>query len=256
MVAKKRKPNRQRNTGRQDPAPRGGKDTDDPDDDDDPDDPDDDDDDDDDDEPSISQKDFDRIVTREKVKAARQAAKALATELGFADVDAMKAAIAKSKTPPKPKDKGDKDDDEATTPTAEEIRAELEAEHKKELAAQKLTDTIKDILTDDFDLSRKQTSAIRRMVEVDTDAEEDDIIEALEELEDELPNLFTVDSEDGEDGEEGAQRSRNRRERRPSTKPRRSSDPGRSPSRKRKPANVQTAARTLLHERYPHLKKT
>jgi hypothetical protein len=264
MVArtKDRRERDTRRTKEDDKRPsRGSRDSkDDPDDDDPDDDVDDEPDDDDDDGESFTQAEVDEIIRKRVGKTKRQSAAAVAKELGFDSIDDVKAALEAKAATPKPKaKKAASDDNEEVEVDAEAIRNEAKADADKRVAEMELTTRIKDIIQDEYpSVTRSQAEKIRKLLEdVTVKSRDDDILDALEDLEDEFPSMFKQGEEEDDDGPEpDANRRPAGRRNRSSRRDRPSSTPGRSPrSRRGKPVNHKTAATALLHERHPKTKK-
>lgn len=233
---------------------------DDSDDDDDPDD--DDDDDDDDDGETFTQAEVNEILRKRLGKAKRQTTRELLSEIGVDSVEDLKAKLEANKgtkTAPAPaknkKSEGDEEPEDKVD--VEALRKEIEADLRKKEAARDLADKIKDKLMDDYGMTAKQANKARSMVTVKPGADDDEVQDAIEELEEDFPELFSRGEEEGDEpddqGDSGRQRNRrgdrNRRDRP-------SSNPGRGPRRRRgKAPDPAVSARTLLYERHPELKK-
>lgn len=202
----------------------------------------------------LTQADVDRIVRRAKGKARRMARKEMLKTLGVENIEALQELVSKATKPPaKKKDSEDEDDDEAAQ-KAEQARKTSERQ-VKEL---ELTRKIEGVLVDKFDLKFSQAKRIRKLIEVDSNADDDEIEDAIEELQDDMPSLFDQGDEEEDDDDEDEDRpARMKRSGRTNNQNRRDSSPARSPRRQRgKKVDPKTAARTLLHERHPKTKKS
>lgn len=200
---------------------------------------------------TFTQEDVDKLIRRRVGETKRKAVSAVLEELGVDDVEAAKAAIAKANKPA-PKKKGESSKEGEGEEAKEEIDVEsIRKEIKKEFQAQldevTLTNEIEALIADRYETTMKAAKKLRKLVEVETDAEEDDIITALEDLEEDMPDLFKKKDEEEEEETPGLRQERRSR----------NSNPARSPRSPRgKGKDTRSAARTLLHERHPQTRKS
>jgi hypothetical protein len=209
---------------------------------------------------TFTQAEVNDILRKRVGKAQRQAVRKVLDDLGLESVEALKTALAKKEpaAPPAKKSSDTKDDDGNAEPVdVEAIRKEAETAANKKIAERDLTDKIKENIVDTYGLTMKQAARLRTMVTVDADADDDEIRDALEDLEQDFPDLFTRGSDRDDTDDDRNSASGKRSPRRDSDgRDRPESNPGRGPRRRRgKAPDVKSAARTLLIERHPQLSK-
>lgn len=217
----------------------------------------------------ISQRQMKAIAAREK-RAGRKAGQAsLAKELGYDSVEDMKEALARSED--------DDEEDEEPAPTAKKKAAEpVKAPARKapnkdkeradrlqaELDQERFSNKVERLLLSEDALASKASKAVA-LLELELDADDDEILEAIDKLRDELPEIFHSDSSDDgdEEGDEPGHVTRKR------TNARRRTATGASGTRRppdsntgsrkktRKAAPPKERASTRLAERHPEFAK-
>lgn len=199
----------------------------------------------------FTQDEVTKLIRREVGETKRKTMKSLLEELGAEDVDELKTLVTKAKrpAPKKPADKETDADDKGGEVDVEEITRNIKNDYQKELDEINLSHEIESMIVDRYGTTARAAKKLRKLVDVELDAEEDEIIVALEDLEKDMPNLFTKDEGEDDSGRESSgQLDRERRSR--------NSNPGRSPRSPRgKGSDPKSAARTLLHERHPQTRQ-
>lgn len=201
--------------------------------------------------------DFDAKVQAELDKRAkgikRAAAKSgrdqLLKDLGFdGDPDALKTALAKlAEKPAAPKT--DQKEDGASAAELAELRDKLataESRAAKAEAASLGTRVVTALMGEGLDFKKAQRAA--RMVGLDKpSASDDEIAEAIDDLKDDMPDLFKKgDDKSEDDSSEGQGQSRELKK----------SNPGSTPPSRKRPADPQATARARLASRHPNLNKS
>jgi len=187
----------------------------------------------------MSQRRFSAVMTREKDEGRRAAKRDLLGELGVEDVDELKDIVKAAQ------DAADKDTNDTARLQREADQARRVAEAAKAEAKQARFEAKLDRRLMAADVPAKRVDKVRRLLDVEVGAEDDEVADAIEDLKEEFPDLFRVTAPDTSEDEEesnGSQRSGPTH-----------SDPGRSPRKKQSPASVQDQAKSLLHERHPNL---
>lgn len=159
----------------------------DPDGDQDEDDPDDEDDDDDEDQQTFTQADVNRIVQKKEKKLRRSITRELEDELGVS-LEEAKSIVKKVQD-------GEKPDALA------EISRQRQAldDRESELNEREVSFAVREKLQEAGVKSARLKRAVR-LVELDEDPDEDDILAAVAELQEDMPELFTIVSDDEDEG--------------------------------------------------------
>lgn len=222
--------------------------------DDDPDDPDDDPDDGDEDDDleaddkgkvTLSQDRMTRIMKRERTKGKRSAAKELVKELGFKNVDELKAHIGKSK-------KADDDaKSEAQKAKEDADRLKQEAEDERKAVKKERFETRLERRLNKAKVKDDRLEKALKLLDLDEDNwddEDDDLDEAISEFKEEYPEFFADEEGDGDENGDG-KRLKKAKPRASGTKP---------PGQPRKKANddPSSAAKARLAKRHPQTAKT
>lgn len=199
---------------------------------------------------SFKQEDVDDIAARVRSKTRRQVTGEILDAFGVESLEELKATFAKLKTAKKgaAPAKGAADDEEAT--------AALEAANKRadkaEAALAKLEGAAFEVRKREAvmlygNVGFEQAKRIGKMLEVEPDADDDELKADVRRLTRELPLLFKTPDQGEDDEGDGAPPP-------PTPRPSSSGNPGRGPRAVRKPEDARTAATSRLHLRHPQLK--
>lgn len=188
---------------------------------------------------------FNRAMARERRNSTAKAQKDLLESLGLEKPDDLKAAIER--------DRKRRTDEMSELEKAQEAarKAEAKAAEAEAKAARMVVEGKVDRALISSGVEPKKVSRVRGMLgEFGVDAEDEAIEEAVEELKQDFPDLFTEAVKGEEDDDDGEDRGRRSWER-TAGPPR--SDPGRQMKSKRPPKDKRELARTKLAERHPYL---
>lgn len=189
---------------------------------------------------TFTQEDLNRVASREKKEGRAGAKREILEELGVDDLEAAKEAIA-AKT-----QREEEQRTETEKALAKAAEAEAKAAKKEAELEQRLHDsTVKDALLE-AGVDRKNVSRIVSMVTVEVGADEEAITEAVEELREDLPNLFTEQESDDDDDDEDKGP--------PKKKAPVGSDVGNAPPKSKKSKSGKDKAMDKLRERHPQAK--
>ncbi len=183
----------------------------------------------------MSRKELNEMIAERIRKAQGSAKKDLLKQLGIEDVDAAKTALDDYR---KIQDQSKTDLDRVTTEATTEKQKREAAEAT--VAEVKLTTRIEKAL---IKAGQTVTAAerCRKLIDLTSDASEDDIKAEIEALKKDTPALFSAPEGEGE-GKPPAGK--------PNVPP-----PGRPPAQPAPKNSPQEAARNLLHQRHPKTKK-
>jgi len=203
----------------------------------------------------FTQEEVNDINARTRSQAQRAARKEIFSAFGVEDLEELKETVAvlkgAAKGTPKKSAKDEEGDEELRTENAELRKRLAKAEERAAKADALAFEERKREALESTGVSAKAARRLARMLEVEPDADKDEIQAAVRELKRDMPELFkTPEGGEGEEeGEEGG------REERPTPQPTRSStgNPGRAPRPARKAADARTAATSRLHLRHPNL---
>lgn len=199
-----------------------------------------------------------RIATKEKGEGREAGTRAVLKELGFedpskADLKAIRALLDKAKA-----------DEEKNLSDAEKARRDAEtdrstvSQEKEALALERLETKAERLLTrmglkvdaDDDDKAERQIRRAIKLLDLDPTADAGKVREAVEELVEDMPQLFTDEESDDDQETEGKRKPASKVEK-PTA---RRSDPGRPQGRK--PAGTtKDRAQAILEKRHPQLTK-
>lgn len=182
----------------------------------------------------LTNKQLNDLIAERVRKAKGSAQKDLLAKLGIEDVDAAKTALDDHR---KNQDKSKTDLERATSEATTEKQKREAAEAT--VAEVKLTTRIEKAL---IKAGQTVTAAerCRRLVDLGTDASDEDIAAEIESLKKETPALFSAPANDDDDGKPKGK---------PNVPP-----PGRPPAQNPPKGSPQEVARNLLHQRHPKLK--
>lgn len=204
---------------------------------------------------TFTQEQIEKISLKARNQARRQRERDILDELGVESLEEAKQKLQAPVT--EPKDKADKgkddskgDDGEAVASLRKEFES-LKTETRSEIADLKITSKVEKALIK-AGLSVEAAERARRLVDIPRNATDDDIVEAVEELQNEMPNLFP-DSEDTSEGSGSKEGGRDTSSQRQPDSRTPHSNPGSQPRKKSTTPDVKTQARTLLHDRHPRL---
>lgn len=190
----------------------------------------------------MSQEAFTKVMERERTKGKRIARREVFRELGVNDLDGLKAKLGAGDTDSGTKDDSSNEESEKARRDAEKATRERD-EARAETARLRL-DAKKERALLAADVPAKQVARVARMLEVDPNADDDEIEDAVGDLQKEMPHLFApVDDDTSEDDKSNGSRQ--------DGPP--NSDPGRPPRKKNQPSSSKDQAKSLLHERHPQL---
>ena len=158
----------------------------------------------------FTQSELDQYASRRAKKAERAAYRKLADELGVS-IEDVKRIVSEHK-------EGAQGDDEQARQLEE--RERQAAERERLAAAKSINADVRAALVE-AGLPRSAAKRVSRLIEVEHDADEDDILEAIDELKGEMPHLFRANDGDDDDDDEDRPRavdSKARGRRRPKPK--------------------------------------
>lgn len=185
----------------------------------------------------LTNKQLNDMLAERVRKAKGSAQKELLKSLGVEDLEAVKTILQEHRT------------------TQDQAKTELEKATSKATKAEQENTTLKGQLAETVLNHRIEKELIRagmtigaaercrKMVDLPTDASDDDIKAEIEALKKDTPALFST-SQEGQGSDQGGQR--------PVPPP----PPGRPPAQPKPQPDAVTKATQLLHERHPHLKKS
>jgi hypothetical protein len=199
-----------------------------------------------------------RIATREKGEGREAGSRAVLKELGFedpskADLKAIKAILDKARA-----------DEEKSLSDTEKARRDAEtdrstvAQEREALALERVETKAERALTrmglkvdqDDDEKAERQIRRAIKLLDLDSSADAGKVKEAVEDLMEDMPQLFTDEESDDDQGTKEKRKPASKGEKPPA----RRSDPGRPQGRK--PAGTtKDRAQAILEKRHPQLAK-
>lgn len=179
----------------------------------------------------FSQADLNRTARAERKAAETK----LAKSLGFETVEAMKAALSDKKNQDA-KETKDLDTAVKNATTAEARASKAESDLAQERQANKVFRALVEA-----GLSAKAADRTKKLVEIDPEADDDEISEAITVLREDMPELFPSNDDDDVEKKE----------------PKKVNPPNTGGARRKSggPGDSKKTARDLLYERHPNLKK-
>lgn len=200
---------------------------------------------------SYDQKDVDRIVRGATAKAGRSAVKTLLEEFGFESADELKAAFDKlgeETSNKKESDTGTQGPDRETVKRLAEL--EKKANKAEEAAAAGNTANLNlrvALALVEAGMDAKAARRAAKMVEVEADADDDALQDAIDSFQEDMPQLFESKGDSGESEGNGDRRKVTA----VTGSAPRGSNPGGPPKQSKKPEDPRASNRARLERRHP-----